>query len=92
MFKLVLQEGMFVFRRTRNVLVSYSIVYLFQILLSALCFKDVGVQCSLLVPPTTAPLNHPIFSDASQSQSDTDVEEDVLDTSEYTLSEEDSFL
>ena len=55
------------------------------------CVKDVGLQCSLLVLPTTStPLKHYLPSDTSQSESDTDIE--GFDTSEYTLSQEDTSL
>ena len=59
---------------------------------AGVCVEDVGVQCSLLVLSTTStPLKHHLQSDTSQSESDTDVE-GGLDTSEYTLSQEDTSL
>lgn len=57
---------------------------------SGVWVEDVAVQCSLLVPPTTStPSKHCLQSDTSQSESDTDIE-GGLDTSEYTLSQEDT--
>ena len=57
------------------------------------CIKHVGVQCSLLVFPasTSIPMKHHLPSDTSQSVSDADVE-GSHDTSEYTLSQEDTSL
>ena len=58
----------------------------------SVCVQDVGVQCFLPALPTTStPLKHHLPSDTSQSESDTDVE-GCLDTSEYTLSQEDTSL
>ena len=57
-----------------------------------ICVEEVGVQCSLLVTPiTSTPLKYHAQSDTSQSESDTDMEEGP-DTSEYTLSQEDTSL